>query len=131
MDLIAIIITIVKVVVIFAGLMGMVAYTPLFERRMVALIQNRIGPNRVGFQGLLQPIADAIKLLTKEDVTPAAANKLIFAVAPAISFIPALLTIAVVPVSSSFTIFGHHVDMVVSDMNIGILYILAVASIGV
>ncbi len=131
MELLDYIIMIAKVLVIFGGLMGMVAYMTLFERRMVAFIQTRKGPNRVGFGGLLQPIADAIKLLSKEDVTPINANRIIFNLAPVITFVPALLTIAVVPVADNFSLLGREISMVISDMNIGILFILAVASMGV
>lgn len=125
------IITVIKVLVIFGGLMAMVAYITLFERRLVALIQNRKGPNRVGISGFGQPIADAIKLLTKEDVTPAGANRVIFNLAPVITFVPAMLAISVVPVADKFTLFGHEINMVISDMNIGILFVLAVSSIGI
>ncbi|MBD3169621.1 MAG: NADH-quinone oxidoreductase subunit NuoH [candidate division Zixibacteria bacterium] len=131
MDLIDIGITVGKVVIIFGALMGMVAYMTLFERRVIAFIQGRIGPNRVGFQGLLQPIADAVKLLFKEDVTPAGANKFLFAIAPMLSFIPTLLTIAVIPVAESSTIFGREVDWIISDINIGILFVLAVTAMEV
>jgi NADH-quinone oxidoreductase subunit H len=128
-DWIGILITIVKVIVIFGGLMVLVAYMTLFERRLIAFIQVRKGPNRVGFEGLLQPIADAIKLLFKEDVTPEGANKFIFAIAPAITFVPILLTIAVIPVADSFTLFGRKIEMVISDLNIGVLFILAVTAL--
>ena len=131
MDILSLSLIVAKVVVIFAGLMLMVAYMTLFERRIVAFIQGRKGPNRVGPQGLLQPLADALKLLSKEDVTPAGANKIIFNLAPVITFVPALLTIAVVPVADNLILFGREISMVISDINIGILFILAIASLGV
>jgi len=130
-DILSLSLIVAKVVVIFAGLMLMVAYMTLFERRIVAFIQGRKGPNRVGPQGLLQPLADALKLLSKEDVTPAGANKIIFNLAPVITFVPALLTIAVVPVADNLILFGREISMVISDINIGILFILAIASLGV
>ena len=103
-----------------------------FERRVVAFIQSRLGPNRVGPFGLLQPIADAIKLLFKESFVPSAtSNKLLFSLAPMLAFITAVLSIAVIPIGSSLTIAGHRVELVISDLNIGILYIFALGSLGV
>jgi NADH-quinone oxidoreductase subunit H len=103
-------------------LLTSVAYTVYAERRIAAAIQNRIGPNRVGLFGLLQPIADVVKLLFKEDVVPNAANPFYHFLAPIISLFAALTTIAVVPLA-------HGV--VIADVNIGILYILAITSLGV
>ena len=129
---ISIIIDVVKVIVIFAGLMTMIAYATWFERRTVAFIQSRLGPNRVGWFGLLQPIADAVKLLFKESFVPAdSTNKLLFSLAPMMSFITAVLAIAVIPVADSITIAGHQVQLVISDLNIGVLYVFAMGSLGV
>jgi len=129
---ISILIDVVKVIVVFAGLMTMVAYSTWFERRTVAFIQSRLGPNRVGPFGLLQPIADAIKLLFKESFLPAdSANKLLFSIAPMISFVTAVLSIAVIPIGDSITIAGHEIKLIISDLNIGLLYIFAMGSLGV
>ncbi|HJO56471.1 MAG TPA: NADH-quinone oxidoreductase subunit NuoH, partial [Candidatus Scalindua sp.] len=88
-------------------------------------------PMRVGWHGLLQPIADGLKLITKEDIIPANASKILFVLSPVIAMIPALLSIAVIPFGDSITIMGVSVDMVITDVNIGILFILAVSSVGV
>jgi len=128
----SIIIDVVKVIVIFAGLLTMVAYATWFERRTVAFMQSRLGPNRVGFFGLLQPIADAVKLLFKESFLPAdTGNRFLFSIAPIISFVPAVLSIAVIPVGDTVTIAGQQVDLIISDLNIGILFIFAMGSLGV
>ena len=86
---------------------------------------------RVGWHGLLQPIADGLKLITKEDIIPANASKLLFILSPAIAMIPALLSIAVIPFGDTINIMGVSIDMVITDVNIGILFILAVSSVGV
>jgi len=128
----SIIIDVVKVIVIFAALMTMIAYATWFERRVVAFMQSRLGPNRVGYFGLLQPIADAVKLLFKESFLPAGtSNKFLFSIAPIISFVPAVLSIAVIPVGNSITIAGQQVNLVISDLNIGILFIFAMGSLGI
>jgi len=126
-----IIIETIKVIIIFAGLMTAIAYTTYFERRIVALIQSRIGPNRVGPIGLLQPVADAVKLLFKEEFLPEKSSKIIFSLAPLITFIPACMAIAVIPVGNTISIAGYHINLVVSDLNVGILYIFALSSLGV
>ena len=128
----SIIIDVVKVIVIFAGLLTMVAYATWFERRTVAFMQSRLGPNRVGPFGLLQPIADAVKLLFKESFLPAdTSNRFLFSVAPIISFVPAVLSIAVIPVGDTVTIAGQEIKLIISDLNIGILFIFAMGSLGV
>ncbi len=101
------------------------------ERRVSGWMQDRLGPNRVGFQGILQPIADGIKFLFKEDLIPDHVDKPLYVLAPAMVLIPALVTIAVVPFGSSITVFGHEISLQVADINIGILYILAITSLGV
>jgi NADH-quinone oxidoreductase subunit H len=101
------------------------------ERRVSAFIQDRVGPNRVGPKGLLQPIADGIKFLMKEDIIPDRADKPIFILAPAILLIPALMTFAVIPFGSPITLFGREIALQVADINVGILYILALTSISV
>ena len=129
--LLEIVIIIIKVAVIFLALLTGIAYTTYFERKVVAHIQHRIGPNMAGPYGLLQPIADAIKLLFKEEFSPSSANPFIFSIAPILSFVAACMTIAVIPVSDWINIGGQKIQLLISDLNIGILYILAVTSLGV
>jgi len=131
MDFLGFIIILVKVLVVFAATMLTVLMMIYAERRVSAFIQGRIGPNRVGPQGLLQPIADGIKFLMKEDIIPAAVDKPIFILAPAILLIPALMTFAVIPFGSDITLFGRQIPLQVADVNIGIIYVLALTSIGV
>src|SRR5438552_5971268 len=112
---------------IFIVILPMVSYAVYAERRVSALIQDRLGPNRVGPAGLFQPIADAGKFLLKEDFTPATVNTFYYWLAPCLAMIPAILTIVVVLFGS--TLFG--VPMVIADINVGILYVFAIASLGV
>src|ERR1700680_2637783 len=112
---------------IFVVILPMVSYAVYAERRVSALIQDRLGPNRVGPAGLFQPIADAAKFLLKEDFTPATVNTFYYWLAPCLAMIPAIMTIAVVPFGSM--LFG--VPMVIADINVGILYVFAIASLGV
>jgi NADH-quinone oxidoreductase subunit H len=120
-----------KILVLFFIILTFAAYLVLAERRILAWIQDRIGPNRVGPFGLLQPLADVIKMLTKEDLIPAAADRLLFSLAPAMAAIPAILTFAVVPLGAPMTLFGHRVDLQVSDLDVGVLFFLALSSIAV
>ena len=120
-----------KVLAVFTVILLAVAYMTLAERRVSAFIQDRLGPNRVGPFGLLQPIADGIKNLLKEETSPAAANRFYFILAPALSIIPALATFAVIPFAAPLPTPWGVVDMIVADVPIGILYILALASLGV
>lgn len=124
-----ILISTVKVVVVFGALQVTIMYLVLAERRVSALIQDRLGPNRVGWQGLLQPVADGLKFLFKEDIIPARADKVVYIVAPAMIVIPALLTFAVIPFGESVTIAGREVRLQIASINIGLLYIIALASI--
>ncbi|MBI5022047.1 MAG: NADH-quinone oxidoreductase subunit NuoH [Ignavibacteriales bacterium] len=124
-------ISIVKIVVVMGVMLGIVAYIVLLERRLSAAIQNRIGPNRVGWQGLLQPIADVIKLVFKEDIVPYKANRFIHDLAPIISLAVALTTFAVVPFGDKINLFGYDIKLQIADVNVGILYILALTSLGV
>jgi NADH-quinone oxidoreductase subunit H len=120
-----------KVVAVFTATMLVVAYTTLAERKISAWIQDRSGPNRVGPWGLLQPIADGIKNFLKEETMPATANRFWFVAGPMLSIIPALVTIAVVPFAAPLPTPWGVVDMIVADVPIGILYILALSSLGV
>ncbi len=131
MDGLSITVMIVKVLIVFAGVMiGVMAMT-LAERRISAFMQDRLGPNRVGPKGILQPIADGIKFLMKEDIIPTAAVKPIYILAPAMLIIPALMTFAVIPFGQTITLFGKQIALQVADVNIGILYIFALTSVGV
>ncbi len=101
------------------------------ERRVSAFIQNRLGPNRVGPWGLLQPIADVAKLLLKEDIVPKNAYKPVHDLAPIISIAVSLSTFAIVPFGNTIELFGHHVKLMIADVNVGILYLLSITSLGV
>jgi NADH-quinone oxidoreductase subunit H len=103
---------IIKSVVILLVMTGGFAYVTLYERRVLARMQVRIGPNRVGWQGLLQPVADGIKLIFKEELTPVGADRLIFILAPVITVIPALIVTAVVPWGTEVNLFGRIVPLV-------------------
>jgi NADH-quinone oxidoreductase subunit H len=112
-------------------LLGLMAYMTWFERKVLARFQDRLGPTRTGPFGLLQPLADGVKLLSKEDIVPANADRLIFLVAPLVSFVLAPLGAAVIPFGRSITLFGYNVNLYVTDINIAVLYILALGSMGV
>lgn len=121
---------IVGFIVLNVLLVGM-AYMTWAERKVIALMQDRIGPNRTGPFGLLQPIADGVKLLGKEDLIPKFADKRIFVIAPLISFVTAPLAALVIPFGDTITIFGEEINLYVADLNVAVLYMLAVASVGV
>jgi NADH-quinone oxidoreductase subunit H len=121
----------IKVFVVFNLIMVGVALLTLAERRICAWMQDRLGPNRVGPQGLLQPAADGLKNFLKEETSPAMADKALFTLAPLISFVPALLTFAVIPFASPLPTRWGIVPMVVADLPVGFLYILAISSLGV
>src|SRR3982075_833961 len=112
---------------LFAVILPMVSYTVYAERRVSAMIQDRVGPNRVGPLGLLQPIADALKLLLKEDFTPAHVNKFYYWLAPACAMAASVMALAVVPFGSTW--FGQ--PMVVANVDVGVLWVFAVSSLGV
>lgn len=132
MDIFDILIPLIKIVVMFAVVLLTVAELVYTERKISAFIQNRLGPNRVGWKGLLQPYADVIKLLLKEDIVPTAANKFIHTLAPIISIAVAFSTLAVVPIAGeTIRMFGRDVQMVIADVNVGVLYVLALTSMGV
>jgi NADH-quinone oxidoreductase subunit H len=126
-----ILINLIKILIIVTVMLLTVSYLVYFERRISAWAQNRLGPNRVGWQGVLQPFADVLKLLLKEDIVPVVANKTIHTLAPIIALFVAFTTYAVIPVGGTLTIFGYTVPLVVADINIGILYVLALTSLGV
>jgi NADH-quinone oxidoreductase subunit H len=121
----------IKVFVVFNLTLVGVALLTLAERRICAWMQDRLGPNRVGPQGLLQPAADGLKNFLKEETLPAQADRTLFILAPLISFVPALLTFAVIPFAAPLPTPWGVVPMVVADLPVGFLYILAISSLGV
>jgi NADH-quinone oxidoreductase subunit H len=123
--------TVVKILIILNLILATVTYLVYFERKISAWIQNRLGPNRVGWQGVLQSFADVLKLLLKEDIIPENANRPLHTLAPIIALFVAFTTYAVIPIGSSVTLWGYTFPLVVADINIGILYILALTSLGV
>lgn len=127
MDYAFILASFIKIVALLAVVLGIMNYAVYAERRISALIQDRLGPNRVGPAGLFQPIADAAKFLLKEDFTPGHVNTFYYWLAPCLAMIPAITTLAVVPFGSS--LFG--VPMVIADINVGVLFVFAIASLGV
>ncbi len=125
------IILIAKSGILLLFLLLLAAYLVWLERKFLARLQVRYGPNRAGKFGLLQPIADTIKMLTKEDIVPAAADRFIFLLAPAVVATTALMMFAVVPFGSHLTLFGRNVPLVITDLNVGLLYVFALSSLGV
>jgi NADH-quinone oxidoreductase subunit H len=131
MYLTGIVVLIIKLAVMLVALLLAASYLVWLERKLLARLQIRYGPNRAGIFGLLQPIADAVKLLTKEDVMPAQADPVIFRLAPAVVAVVALMMFAVVPIGPEIRLFGHTVPMVITDLNVGLLYVFALSSLGV
>jgi NADH-quinone oxidoreductase subunit H len=128
------VVPLVKIVVILLVVILLAAYLSFFERKILAYMQIRIGPNRVGPRGWLQPIADALKLFSKEDILPSRAEKLVYMLSPVIVTAPALVVFSVIPFASASTLFGLLKDPIppyLTDINIGILFILGVSSVGV
>jgi len=128
------VIPLVKIAVILAILLLVVAYLSFFERKVLAYLQVRIGPNRVGPRGWLQPIADGLKLFVKEDLVPAGAEKFVFMLAPSLLLVPALLVYAVIPFGPPSDLFGllpEPIPLVVADVNVALLFVLAVSSVGI
>jgi NADH-quinone oxidoreductase subunit H len=125
----------IGVLIVIAGLLFVVlttvAYLTYLERKVLGFMQDRLGPMEVGPWGLLQPLADGIKLISKEDIIPSEANKAIFRIAPVISLVPALISFAVIPFGKdSFHFMGITTHPYITDINIGILYVLALSSVG-
>jgi len=121
----------VKMGLVLGCLLFLAAYLVWAERKLLARLQIRLGPNRAGKFGLLQPIADSIKMLTKEDIVPAEADRMIFLFAPVVVATTALLMFAIVPFGDTVTLWGRKVPLVISDINVGLLYIFALSSVGV
>ncbi len=122
---------IIKSGLILIGMTLGFAYVTYYERKALARIQSRIGPNRAGPWGILQPIADAVKLIFKEEMVPSKADRLLFLLAPVITVFPALVITAVVPWGRSISLFGRQINLYLADVNVGVLYLGAVASIAV
>lgn len=126
-----IVLTLAKILFVMLVLIFGAAMMVLVERRASAFMQNRLGPNRVGPGGFLQPFADVVKLVMKEDIVPLSANRAIHDLAPMISITVALSTFAIIPFGNSIEMFGVHIKLAIADVDIGILYLLALSSIGV
>ena len=121
----------IKALVVTLALLTGFAYLTWYERRALARLQVRVGPNRAGPFGLLQPIADAVKLIFKEELTPAKADKVVFFWAPVITLVPSIIIAAVIPWGTSFNFFGREVTLYVANINVGVLYLMSIASIAV
>lgn len=122
------ILKIIVVILIFSALAGFGTY---LERKMLGFFQRRIGPNHVGPYGLLQALADGIKLFTKEDIIPQGAIKVIFILAPSLATITAFIAMAPIPFFPQFELFGYTITPIISDINVGVLFVLAVSSCGI
>jgi len=127
----AIVFTLIKILIIVVCTLTGVAYMTYAERKVIGAMQVRLGPTHTGPFGLLQPLADGLKLFAKEDMTPDMVDKPVFYVAPFLGMVPALAAFAVIPFADKMTIFGMEVQPYVTDINVGLLYILALSSVGV
>jgi NADH-quinone oxidoreductase subunit H len=127
----ALLIAVIKVVVLFNLLLGLFSVMTWVERRVLAFMQFRLGPNRTGPLGILQPVADGIKLFFKEEVIPEGANKWLFVAAPGLAVVTAFLAVAVVPWGGTVTVFGREVPLQLADLDVGLLFIFAVSSLSV
>jgi NADH-quinone oxidoreductase subunit H len=127
----ALLVAVIKVVVLFSLLLGLFSVMTWVERRVLAFMQFRLGPNRTGPLGILQPVADGIKLFFKEEVIPEGANKWLFVAAPGLAVVTAFLAIAVVPWGGTVTLFGREIPLQLADLDVGLLFIFAVSSLSV
>ena len=125
------ILPLLKILVLLNAVLVSVTFMTLLERKVIAWVQVRLGPMRVGYHGALQPVADALKLLLKEDITPLGADRWVFTLAPIVSMVPALIAFAVIPFDRQATFFGYPVALYIADINVGLLYLVSVTSIGV
>lgn len=121
----------VVIFVVFAVTMLMAMYSTWAERKVAAFLQDRVGPNRAGWGGLLQPLADGMKLFAKEEFTPNTPNRFLFVVGPGIAMSTALMTSAVIPWGDRFHLFGRDILLQATDLNVGVLYFIGVVSLGV
>src|ERR1022692_970429 len=125
------IISLIKSGLVAFVLMTTLAYLQWIERKVIAHVQVRMGPYRVGPHGLLQPLADVVKLITKEGVMPGEVNQFFYLLAPFLAVLMALIPISVIPFGTSITLFGHTTAMELTDLNVGVLVILSLSSLGV
>jgi NADH-quinone oxidoreductase subunit H len=126
-----VLIAVIKIAVVMMVMLTAIAYLTWLERKLVAHLQSRWGPYLVGPHGLLQPIADGIKFILKEDIMPAEADSFVYWLAPFVGFVLAFMSIAVIPFGESFSIHGHRIYFEITDLNVGLLFIFAVTSLGV
>ncbi len=126
-----VVIPLLKILVVLNSVLVAVTFMVLLERKVIAWVQVRLGPMRVGPYGILQPVADVVKLMTKEDITPVKADRVLFTAAPMIALIPAFLVFAVIPFGPEVSLFGRRITLYITDFNVGLLYVVSVASIGV
>lgn len=119
------------IVVVILAALGIALYTTFAERKVAGIIQDRRGPNRAGPFGLLQPLADGVKMIMKEEIIPLTSNKWLFIIGPNLAMITAMMTSAVIPWGSKVELFGRTIDLQIADINIGVLYIFGVVSMGV
>jgi len=125
------VISLVKIAIVFAGLMTTLAYLQWVERKVIAHVQVRVGPNRVGPHGLMQPMADILKLITKEGFLPSHVHKVFYLLAPFIAVSMALISISIIPFGGEIKVFGYTTWMQLTDLNVGVLFVLAISSLGV
>jgi NADH-quinone oxidoreductase subunit H len=130
-DLFALIVDVVRALIVIFALLTCMAYMTWFERRVISRLQARIGPNKAGYEGLLQPLADAIKLFFKEDIRPVMADRVLYVAAPAIALFAALSVFAVVPIGQTISLGGSTIPLQVADLPVGVVYLLAASSLGV
>lgn len=121
----------VLITVVIAVSLVIAMYSTWAERKVAGYIQDRLGPNRAGWGGLLQPLADGLKLFMKEEIIPSASNKFLFILGPGLAMLTAMMTSAVIPWGNKIELFGRTVDLQIADINVGILYIFGVVSMGV
>ncbi|HIC88028.1 MAG TPA: NADH-quinone oxidoreductase subunit H, partial [Anaerolineae bacterium] len=126
-----ILIPLIKIVLLIVVLLTGFAYMTYVERKLVGRFQVRYGPNRAGPYGILQPIADALKMIFKEEIIPSKVDRPAYLLAPILALAPGLLVVAVIPFGPSFSLFDHQITLYVADVNIALLYVLAVASLGI
>src|SRR5262249_5723411 len=126
-----ILIPLIKIVAIMAIVPGYVAVITLAERKVIAWMQVRLGPMRVGPWGILQMVADPLTLLINEEIVPERAHRWIFTLAPVICLVPAFIVLSVIPIGPRIHVFGRPVDLFVTNVNIGVLFVLSISSVGV
>lgn len=127
----AIIAKLVLIVIVISASLVIAMYETYAERKVAAFIQDRIGPNRAGPFGILQPLADGLKLFMKEEIIPATSNKFLFILGPCLAMLTAMMTSAIIPWGNKMEVFGTTIDLQIADINIGILYVFGVVSMGV